>query len=129
MGGEMKIWAMIAAAVLTAQALAQDVDCKHAITQTDMNICADKDYQAADKALNAIYKKVVTAQEGETAKLKAAQRAWMAFRDAECSFQTAASEGGTIQAMEYSMCLTTLTKTRTKQLQDSLACYKDAGKC
>lgn len=121
----MKVWAIIAAVLLGTPALAQDVDCKKAITQFDMSTCADKDYQAADKALNAVYRKV--AAEGETAKLKAAQRAWIAFRDAECSFQAAASEGGTIQAMEYSMCLTSLTKARTKQLQDTLTC--SAEKC
>ena len=126
----MKFPAMIAAVLMTVPALADEtIDCKNAVTQFDMNQCADKDFQVADKTLNEVYKKVVAGQEGDTAKLKAAQRAWIGFRDSECTFETADSEGGSIQPMEYSMCLTKLTKARTKQLGDYLACQKDAEKC
>ncbi|MBI3677244.1 MAG: DUF1311 domain-containing protein [Proteobacteria bacterium] len=38
---------------------AQDVDCKNATSQNEMNFCADQDFQKADKALNAAYKKVI----------------------------------------------------------------------
>ena len=96
-----------------------DIDCKNAMVQHDMNICADRDYQAADKKLNAVYAKVSADEEGKD-KLKTAQRAWIVFRDAECTFETAESEGGSIHPLEYSMCLTALTKARTKQLGDYL---------
>jgi uncharacterized protein YecT (DUF1311 family) len=118
--------------LLAAPALAQDegkLDCNHATTQFEMNKCADKDYRAADKALNEAYRNVLAAQQGDDAKLKAAQRAWIAFRDAECTFRTADDEGGSIQPMDYAMCMTTLTRERTKQLRDYLGCEKGAAKC
>ena len=98
---------------------ADGVDCAKAITQTDMNICAGNRSEAADKKLNDVYRKVSADEEGKD-KLKAAQRAWIVFRDAECTFETAESEGGSIHPLEYSMCLTALTKARTKQLGDYL---------
>ena len=123
----MKFPTIVAAVLLAGPALAGD--CNKAATQFDMNECADKAYQATDKVLNEVYKKVVAAQEGDSAKLKAAQRAWIGFRDAQCSFETADSEGGSIQPMEYSICLTKLTKARTAELNAYLACQKDAAKC
>jgi uncharacterized protein YecT (DUF1311 family) len=126
----MKFPVMIAAVLMAVPSLADDtIDCKNALTQFDMNQCAEKDYQAADKKLNEVYKKVVAVQEGDAAKLKAAQRAWIGFRDAQCTFETADSEGGSIQPLEYSMCLTKLTAARAKQFNDYLACQKDAAKC
>ena len=49
--------------------------------------------------------------------LRKAQRAWIAFRDAECTYDTVGDEGGSIQPMDYSLCLTRLTKLRTAQLK------------
>jgi uncharacterized protein YecT (DUF1311 family) len=118
----MKFPVMIAVVLMTVPALADDIDCKNAVTQFDMNRCADKDYQAADKKLNDIYRMVMAEQGGDNAKLKAAQRAWIQFRDNECRFETDASEGGSIYPMEYSICLTKLTTARTKQLNEFLAC-------
>lgn len=125
----MKFAVMLAAALTATPALAEDLDCSKAVTQMDMNQCALRDFEAADKRLNAIYRRVVAAQEGDGAKLKTAQRAWIAFRDAECAFETAESEGGSIHPMEFSMCLTKVTKARSKELEDYLACQKDAAKC
>ena len=119
---------ILALPLVAFAASAADIDCNKAITQTDMNMCADKDYQAADKKLNDIYRKVMAAEEGKD-ELKAAQRAWIVFRDAECTFETAGSEGGSIHPMEYSMCLTKLTKARTKELGAYFACDKSMKLC
>ena len=120
--------AAVLAAVFGA-AQAESAECRDPMDQNTMNRCADEDFQVADKALNDMYKKVVAGQEGETAKLKAAQRAWIAFRDAECTFQTAENEGGSIHPMVYAGCLTRLTKERTRQLNDYLECRMNAEKC
>jgi len=110
---------------------ADDIDCSKAMNQNDMNICADKDYQASDKKLNAVYAKVMAAlgDENYKTKLKAAERAWVAYRDTECTFETAENEGGSIHPLVYSGCLTKLTNARTKDLQAYLECFKDADKC
>ncbi|TGQ25819.1 lysozyme inhibitor LprI family protein, partial [Mesorhizobium sp. M00.F.Ca.ET.216.01.1.1] len=85
-------------------------------SQSMMNICANADFQTADAKLNAAYKDLVGRNDEKANKLlQTAQRAWIAFRDAECAYSTADSEGGSIHPMEVSQCLTKLSTERTKQ--------------
>jgi len=127
----MKFAMLLTATLLAAPAAAQDVDCKNPITQMDMNICAGNDYQAADKMLNSAYAKLIAALDdaGLKAKLKAAQRSWISFRDKECIFETAGSEGGSIHPLEYAGCMNKLTKERTKAIEALAACQKNAETC
>jgi uncharacterized protein YecT (DUF1311 family) len=74
---------------------AQTIDCNNASSTAEMNFCADRDYQAADKALNAAYVAALTyirsrdmekpydAKSFEDA-MRDAQRTWVAYRDADC---------------------------------------------
>ncbi|WP_027166666.1 lysozyme inhibitor LprI family protein [Mesorhizobium sp. WSM3224] len=92
-------------------------------SQSMMNICADADRQAADAKLNAAYKDLVDRNDQASNKLlQTAQRAWIAFRDAECAYSTADSQGGSIHPMEVSQCLTELTSARIKQLTSDANC-------
>ena len=122
---------ILALPLVVFAASAADIDCNKAMDQNSMNMCADKDYQAADKKLNDIYRKVTTAMDDAKlqAKLKTAQRAWLQYRDTECTFEVAENEGGSIYPMVYSGCLTRLTNARTKELQNYLTCWKNADKC
>lgn len=122
---------LLAAIVLT-QAATAPLDCDKAFTQMDMNRCAGDDYATADAELNAQWE--VTAadmrerdaltrglQDGRPGyfdQLLAAQRAWLAFRDAHCSSAGYAARGGSMESMLVSMCLAHLTRQRTQQLQD-----------
>lgn len=115
----------------TAALLAQECD-RNDESQSGMNICAQEDYEKADAALNKVYGKVVGALSDDAhAKdlLKKSQRAWIAFRDAECDFQTVDNEGGTIYPMVYVGCQQSLTEARTKQLQSVLDCSEGNGDC
>ncbi len=121
------------AAFLAAVSLcaAEEVDCENAQTQMDMNICADKDYQQADKALNAVYKKAVAAARemddnvkdmgeayvGAVDALKRAQRAWIGYRDGQCEFAGFEARGGSMEPMLVSGCLADLTRKRTDELK------------
>ncbi|MBN9271734.1 MAG: DUF1311 domain-containing protein [Mesorhizobium sp.] len=99
-------------------------------SQTMMTICADQDYQAADARLNQTYQKLVKDSDTSTlALLKTAQRAWVSFRDAECAYAAAGSEGGSIYPMLVSMCLTDVTKERIKQLEADNSCEEGAAGC
>jgi uncharacterized protein YecT (DUF1311 family) len=122
---------ILALPLVLVAATAADIDCNNAMDQNSMNMCADKDYQAADKKLNDIYRKVTTALDDAKlqAKLKTAQRAWIQYRDTECTFEVAENEGGSIYPLVYSGCLTRLTNARTKELQTYLDCFKNADKC
>lgn len=112
---------MIAAAVwLTAAgaAVAQEVDCGAAVTQQDMNFCAAEEYRAADADLNAVWRRTVTWAEGAGLEedLRAAQRAWIAFRDAACGVEAAVYAGGSMAPLVKATCLTRLTRARTADL-------------
>lgn len=96
------------------------IDCRNAKVQMELNYCADRDFQTADKKLNAIYRKLLDASDPkERELLKTAERNWIAYRDSECGYEVAGSEGGSIQPMEYSECLTQKTEARIKELQSS----------
>jgi uncharacterized protein YecT (DUF1311 family) len=89
-----------------------------AVTQADMNRCASERLARADAALNAQWRRTYNALHGRADKLRTAQRAWLAFRDAECEVETAGSAGGTIHLMDVAGCRTRLTIDRTRQLAD-----------
>lgn len=128
----MKHW-LIAPLLVIAAARAGDrgIDCSQAMTQYEMNACANGKFEAAQRRLEETYHHVMAMHEdrGARAKLVSAERAWMAFRDAECTFETADSEGGSIYPMLYSMCLAKLTAAHTQELERYLNCHRDAGMC
>jgi len=109
--------------VSPANAQTRKDPCANAQTQVDMNECQGREYKKADAALNAVYKQLMAKTQddaGELAALKAAQQAWIKFRDADCEFESYENKGGTIYPLVYSGCLTTLTQERTKQLRQLL---------
>jgi uncharacterized protein YecT (DUF1311 family) len=127
----MKLVLTLASLALAVPALAGDIDCRDAMSQNAMNRCAEAEYQAADARLNAAYGTLMAAlnDAGFRAKLKASQRAWIEFRDRECTYETADNEGGSIHPMVYAGCLARLTRQRTMELQAKLACWRNAEKC
>jgi uncharacterized protein YecT (DUF1311 family) len=104
-------------------AFAADTDCKNPVDQTSIDICADKAFKASDKQLNDKYHALYEASSAEgRLKLQAAQRAWTAYRDAQCAFDTMGSVGGSMHALAYSTCADTLTQAQTKILDQQLNC-------
>jgi uncharacterized protein YecT (DUF1311 family) len=100
---------------------------KTAVAQPEMNHCADEDSKAADAELNHIYQNLLAknkADEGATKKLREAQRAWIAFRDAQLEALYPAEdkqrEYGSIYPMCYAIVVTAMTKERTAQLRRML---------
>ena len=92
-----------------------------------MNHCADQDAKAADAELNRVYQDLISKTKGDanaTKKLRDAQRAWIAFRDAQLDAlypaQDKQREYGTIYPMCYAIVLTAMTKERTVQLRRML---------
>ena len=85
-------------------------------TQSDMNACAGDGAKAADQRLNAAYRDLLRyVDEGGKAKLVAAQRAWLAFRDADCAFWGAGD--GSIAAMNAASCLADRSNQRAEELK------------
>ncbi|MER8750272.1 lysozyme inhibitor LprI family protein [Mesorhizobium sp. M1050] len=99
-------------------------------SQQMMNICAGEDYQEADARLNKAYQDLISADDADSKRLlQVAQRAWIAFRDAECAHSTAASAGGSIHPMEVSQCLARLTNDRIEQLAAAANCEEGDASC
>ncbi|MGE4799165.1 lysozyme inhibitor LprI family protein [Yersinia hibernica] len=106
------------------------LDCQKAVTQQDMNQCANSDYKKADAELNRIYKEVLDkTSSAQRPLLKSAQLTWIKYRDADCTFQTSATEGGSVHPMIISACLTHKTEERTTQLKSFLNCPEGDLSC
>jgi uncharacterized protein YecT (DUF1311 family) len=116
-----------------APATAQEpsaADCSEALSTVEMNNCAGAELEKADAELNRVYAKAIAAVPGmatdETpfdaksweAALRASQRAWLAFRDAECEEHVAKFwGGGTGATVDILGCKTEKTELRTKELK------------
>jgi uncharacterized protein YecT (DUF1311 family) len=90
----------------------------------DCSACELERLARADQALNAVYAaQLAKLGPRQAAKLRDAERAWIAYRDASCA--AAADIGacdesgacGTIERLTYPSCLTTKTKERTAELR------------
>ncbi|WP_052033086.1 lysozyme inhibitor LprI family protein [Sulfitobacter donghicola] len=93
-------------------------DCIEPQSQSLINACAAKEFEAADAALNAAWKQAKSFGDaiGKGKELLKAQRAWLAYRDAACLVHASPFEGGTIQPLIHSTCLSELTAERTRML-------------
>jgi uncharacterized protein YecT (DUF1311 family) len=98
----------------------------HAQSQQEMNRQAAAEFQKADAELNKVYAQALAKLDDEgKAKLKAAQRAWIAFREAHAEFEADAMRGGSAAPLLRSGSLASTTRLRTKELKEFL---KELGK-
>lgn len=106
-------------------------DCSsQSMTQSDLTTCAQKHFEEADKALNDVYSNLVAKLSvDEKEKLKKAQRTWIAYRDAQCQFNTMGTNDGSVHPMVYAECLTTLTKQQAAILEEQGACPEGVLSC
>ncbi|MGO4836039.1 lysozyme inhibitor LprI family protein, partial [Rhizobiaceae sp. 2RAB30] len=96
---------LLVSPLLTGTALAQE--CNDSSNQIELNQCAARAFEAADRELNADFRDVQRrlGKDADTKRLLVdAQRAWILFRDAECTFQTSAAAQGTIFPLVYANC-------------------------
>jgi uncharacterized protein YecT (DUF1311 family) len=104
-------------------------------TGGEMNQQAHVSYQRADKELNAVYQKIVVNYKNDPAfiaSLKAAQRLWIQFRDAELKMKYPQREQGyygTVYPMCYSAYKEELTRQRIKTLQQWLEGAEEGDVC
>lgn len=93
----------------------------HAQSQHEMNQQAAAAFKKADATLNKIYAQVLAKldEEGQ-GKLKAAQRAWVAFRDAQAELDADFMRGGSAAPLLRSGSLAGSTRQRTEALKEFL---------
>jgi uncharacterized protein YecT (DUF1311 family) len=95
----------------------------HSQSQPEMNATSWAEYQKADARLNATYKKLLAKLDDEgRKKLIAAERAWVAYRDAQADFDADASaRGGSMEPLEYNESCLELTEARIKDLTKAVS--------
>ncbi len=107
-------------------------DCGSANNQLALDQCAAAELQAADTTLNAAYQQILgrLRADPDTAQLlRAAQRAWLGFRDSECAFAASAAVQGSIYPMLVTGCRAGLTRQRALQLGTYLHCAEGDMVC
>lgn len=113
---------------------APKINCENATATVELNFCAERDFDAADAELNKVYAEALKAipdmateapydAKGWEAALRASQRAWVAYRDAECNDHVAMFwTGGSGATSDIIGCKEEMTRARTKELKER---YKD----
>ncbi len=127
-----KLFAIVlaASAAPLAGAYADDACYDKAQSQYEMTECSINDLKPVDDELNKLYKEMETRLKDDDDTKKAlvdAQKKWVAFRDAECTLSTIRTAGGSINPMNFNICLQGLTADRVKNFQAYLSCSKDSG--
>ena len=89
-----------------------------------MDDCVTAEFGIQDGRLNTVYKKLMRmfgADEPKRAEsLRAAQKLWVQFRDANCTYVASEAEGGSMQPLEFNECKLTMTVERTTELAGEL---------
>lgn len=114
---------------LPAFAQQPKADCKNPTTQMEMTYCEEQRFDEADKVLNAEYQKARKAMKkwdadatadvvGAEDALVKAQRAWVAYRDAQCASYGYQARGGSMEPQLIYGCRAELTLKRTAELKE-----------
>lgn len=99
----------------------QKTPCDDAGSQHEMTRCANSAYTAADKELNEVYRRLTAKLDAEArASLKAAEAAWLKYRDANCEYESSFYRGGTMRPMVHAFCLARVTRARAEELKGQL---------
>ena len=105
------------------------VPCNAGGNQLGLNACASKDFENADAELNSAYRRLLKKMADDPLfikKLRVAQNAWIAFRDADLDARFSCSEGdahqcwGSMYPMSFLSRKAELTRERTRHLQQIL---------
>jgi uncharacterized protein YecT (DUF1311 family) len=110
--------------------------CDEAKSQMELNQCAGEQYKKADERLNAVYRRALEFMQKDLAearerkdadqvkynqlaieKLKAAERAWVQYRDLHCEAARHQYEGGSMNPMVWGFCMEQTAGDRIEELK------------
>ncbi len=116
------LFVVVAAFVSSGAAKKAPDPCSNPQTTLEMRECEAKMLKEADASLNKVYKQLISliGDKAQKDRLKAAEQAWLKYRDAHCAFMAGFYEGGTMEAQTYTACLREMTEKRTSELQEAL---------
>ncbi|HEY6269994.1 MAG TPA: lysozyme inhibitor LprI family protein [Candidatus Acidoferrum sp.] len=93
--------------------------CEGAKSTLQINECFAKELKKAEAEVNKIYQLSVKKLEpDDAALLRKAQRAWLAYRDAQCEAEHALWGGGTGGPAALMSCRVELTRQRVAEIQN-----------
>jgi uncharacterized protein YecT (DUF1311 family) len=96
-------------------------------TTLGMVDCLNAQTKVEDARLNRAYQALMQRSDaGQQQPLKAAQRLWISYRDANCRFYGSAE--GSIRQIEAAQCLRAMTKARACELETAKR-YEGAPRC
>lgn len=105
-------------------------DCSAPVTQADMNRCPYEDFLTANGAQAAVLKNLADGLAAPDQKrLRTAQRSWIAWRTAQCEFESGGSSGGSAHELARWSCTAKFTRERTGALEKLAACPEGDSAC
>jgi uncharacterized protein YecT (DUF1311 family) len=133
-------WFLLGLALpVSAPAAGADVACYATGSQAGLNACAASELTKADQQLNTVWKTIQVKYKDQPVfleKLKASQKLWLQFRDAEVAAHFPLGKGedaGTQYGSAYPMCVsqlqTELMQQRIEQLQAWLKGAQEGDVC
>lgn len=101
-----------------ASTFAAETDCTKPDNQTDLNICSSQEFDKVDNKLNRIYNEYrATLDENRKRLLKAAELAWIKYRDYSCELEWPKGESGSIGPLIRNDCMIRMTQHRIKEIK------------
>ncbi len=97
----------------------QTIDCRQGgATQLDMNVCASREAEAADRKLETLLAELTPRLEPEARReLQEVQAQWRALRDRDCKWEEGFFAGGSVAPAIHSSCVAQLTRQRIERLK------------
>ncbi|OWV31283.1 lysozyme inhibitor LprI family protein [Halomonas campaniensis] len=110
---------LLASAVVYGEEARQSHDdcLESAVTTVDIVACITEEFEREDKRLNDNYQQLRSQlSDSRKEQLLTAQRAWIAYKEANCDFY-ANPEGGTLARISANACVLTETTNRADELE------------
>jgi uncharacterized protein YecT (DUF1311 family) len=102
------------------------VNCGDSTSQTAMNECFAREAKQDQLLLEGLLKELAAKLDApDKERLEEVQSQWVKYRNAHCRWQAGFFEGGSVQPMMYSTCISALTRNRIEELKVNL--YEGAG--
>lgn len=122
---------LVGGAMAAGPALYPTKDCSNETAQMALNQCTGDNLAAANAALGKLYGKMLALESDPKDKetFRDVERAWVAYKDKQCQWETAGDQGGSIWAMEYNQCEIEKTDARIHELMRSAGCTGSAAFC
>lgn len=105
-------------------------NCDALKTQSEITACFGDNEKVADSTLNKLYQSLMhVLSDDDKQRLRDAQRAWISFRDKECTFRVAPYADGSIAPSLTASCVTALTAQRVVDLRQQVNCQEGDMSC